>query len=505
MRRVWVRVFGVLAAVVFAATTVVVPPVAANWEHPVDAEVTDPFRPPRTRFGAGNRGLEYGTAGGESVRAVDAGTVVFAGSVGRQRHVVVDHGDGLRSTYAFVSSVEVVRGQRVRQGQRVAVAGSDVHLTARLGSVYVDPMLLINGAEVVARLRPGVDPPEAAARPVLSPVLAVLDAADDLTLSQQLLSIARSADRWHHQDCTEDGAAVAAPAGSQDRILIQVGGLGTSSDAASIGGLDHASLGYASDNVVGFSYAGGCTPEAFGGGVSSLHDSVAANPYLPEHTLQPIEVSAHHLADLIERVASERPGQSIDLAAHSLGGVVSRRAIEILAERGALEPVDVVVTIGSPHGGPDLATAAVAISGSEVAGSVLDAIGGDAGEFYDAASVLDIAEAGGGGVIDPDPPPDGVTVVAVAGSTDLIVPGGQATWDGATNVVVPTSVLDAPSVHGDLPSMPEVQREFALALAGAAPRCVGLADVIGSATVAQGISAVEDSVTLLAGLARWVF
>lgn len=500
--KIWILTLGGLLVSVFGFTQ----PSGADWVHPVEASVSDPFRPPATRFGAGNRGLEYATTGGEIVTAVDAGTVVFAGVVGRQRHVVVDHGDGLRSTYAFVATVDVVRGQAIRQGQRVASAGPGVHLTARLGATYVDPMLLMSGAEVVVRLRPGVAPPSAPRR--LSPMLAVLDSAGDLTLTQQLLVIAGASAEWHHQECTEDGVAVGTPTGSGEpsqRLLIQVGGLGTNSGSASIGGLDHGALGYDPDNVVGFSYAGGCTTEAFGGGSSSLVGELGGQPYGPDDTFQPVETSAQRLADLVESISAARPSQPIDLAAHSLGGVVTRRAIEILADRGALGPVDVVVTVASPHGGTDLATGAVAVSGSDLVSSAFDAIGGDAAGFHDADSVYDIAEAGGGGVVDPGPPPPGITVVAVAGSTDLVVPGAHAMWDGATNVVVPTPLLAAGSTHGDLPGMPEVQREVELALAGAAPRCVAIGDVLGSAVAAQGISAIEDSATLLAGIARWVF
>ena len=514
MRRRWevssVVLLGVLVAVLACVT-----PVAADWEHPVDAGVSDPFRPPQSRFGAGNRGLEYATVGGEIVRAVDAGTVVFAGVVGRQRHVVVDHGDGLRSTYAFVASVDVVRGQAVRQGQRVASAGPAVHLTARLGSTYVDPMLLIGGAEVVARLRPGVAAPSVRVSPGtavegrrLSPDLAAFDAAGDLTTTQQIVAVAAAAEKWYHQDCTEDGVDVVMPTGvaaPSQRVLIQVGGLGTSSAGASIGGLDHGALGYDPDNVVGFSYAGGCIPEAFGGGSGSLAHELASSSYDPVDTFQSIETSAQHLADLIESIAAARPGQPIDLAAHSLGGVVTRRAIELLDASGGLDAVDVVVTIGSPHGGADVATGAVAISGNEIVSAALEEFGGDIGDFHDADSVLDLAEAGGGDVVDPGPPPDGITVIAVAGSTDLVVPAGHATWDGATNVVVPTSILDAAGTHGGLPSLPEVQREVELAMAGAAPRCVSLGGVVGSAVTAQGISALEDSVTLVAGITRWVF
>jgi murein DD-endopeptidase MepM/ murein hydrolase activator NlpD len=145
--RVWllsVLVVGWISPGLWAETT--------WWVPPVDAPVVDPFRPPATRFGAGNRGLEYGTFGGEPVWAVADGRVTFAGTVARHRFVVVTHVDGLRSTYGFLRSASVVRGQFVSQGQRVGRSGPGFHLTARLGDEYVDPVLLFAGAEVVIRL-----------------------------------------------------------------------------------------------------------------------------------------------------------------------------------------------------------------------------------------------------------------------------------------------------------------------------------------------------------------
>lgn len=498
-------------AVVFALVVILITmtaiPAGAGWEHPVDADVVDSFRPPATRFSAGNRGLEYGTVGGEIVRAADSGIVVFAGAVGGRRHVVVDHGDGLRSTYAYVSRIAVVRGQRVAQGARVAIAAAGFHLTARLGVSYVDPMLLIQGAEVVVRLVAGEVPrPQARGGQAPDPVAAVLDAAGDLTLSRQFRALADAAGEWYRSECTDDKTVVAAPSGPgamSERVLVQVGGLGTSSEAASIGGFDHDALGYRADNVVGFSYAGGCTPAAFGGGTGDLNRELGSSPYGPSDTFQSVDVSAGRLVDLIDRLSVARPGRPIDVAAHSLGGVVARRAIEMLSERGRAGPIDVVMTIGSPHSGADLATTAAAMAGSDRVATYLDPLIGDIAEFRRADSVLDIAE--GGTVVDPVPPPEGVTVVAVAGAGDPVVPAEHSRWEGATNVVVPTSLFATPSVHGSLPSAPEVQREMQLALAGAAPRCIGLASVLGAALQGRSISALEDTVTLVAGLARWVF
>ena len=70
-------------------------------------------------------------------------------------HVVIDHGEGLKSTYAFVTSAAVVRGQSVKRGQLVATAGPGFHLTARLWGEYVDPQLLFGGAEIQVNLTDG--------------------------------------------------------------------------------------------------------------------------------------------------------------------------------------------------------------------------------------------------------------------------------------------------------------------------------------------------------------
>ena len=154
MRKLWlVRVFLVALAGWLAAS-----PSATSadtrWIPPVEALVVDPFRPPSSPYGPGNRGLEYGTAGGEAVWAVADGTVTYVGSIAGSRFVVVTHPDGLRSTYAYLQEWLVVRGQRLSQGQRLGTAGPGFHLTARLGDVYIDPALLFGGAEIVVRLVP---------------------------------------------------------------------------------------------------------------------------------------------------------------------------------------------------------------------------------------------------------------------------------------------------------------------------------------------------------------
>jgi murein DD-endopeptidase MepM/ murein hydrolase activator NlpD len=118
---------------------------AVTYEPPVDAPVSDAFRPPRTRFGRGNRGVEYDTDVGEAVVAAAAGVVAFAGQVGGPLHVTVQHADGLRTTYGPLAGIGagVAQGRRLEAGGVVGTAGDHLLWTARLGTAYVDPAVLL--------------------------------------------------------------------------------------------------------------------------------------------------------------------------------------------------------------------------------------------------------------------------------------------------------------------------------------------------------------------------
>lgn len=109
------------------------------YSPPVDAPVTDPFRPPPQPWLPGNRGVEYATVPGTLVQAAARGEVTFAGAVGGDLHVTVAHPDGVRTSYSFLAEVRVVAGQRVEGRQVVGIAGSRLHVGARRGDVYIDP------------------------------------------------------------------------------------------------------------------------------------------------------------------------------------------------------------------------------------------------------------------------------------------------------------------------------------------------------------------------------
>src|SRR5262245_56220547 len=134
---------------------------STHWTRPVPGRVVRPFAPPRTRYGAGHLGADLAAAPGTPVRAAGAGTVVFAGLVANTRHVVVLHPGGLRTSYAFLRSVAVRRGQRVGRGAVVGTAGGTgenhagqaLHLGLRDGDVFVDPMGLFRPVDLSERVR----------------------------------------------------------------------------------------------------------------------------------------------------------------------------------------------------------------------------------------------------------------------------------------------------------------------------------------------------------------
>jgi murein DD-endopeptidase MepM/ murein hydrolase activator NlpD len=113
-----------------------------DYAPPVDAPITDPFRPPPRPWLPGNRGIEFATVPGTPVRAAGRGRVAFAGPVAGALHVTVAHPDGVRTSYSFLASVAVVVGADVVRGQVVGTAGRRLHVGARRGDTYIDPASL---------------------------------------------------------------------------------------------------------------------------------------------------------------------------------------------------------------------------------------------------------------------------------------------------------------------------------------------------------------------------
>jgi murein DD-endopeptidase MepM/ murein hydrolase activator NlpD len=119
---------------------------APRFVPPVDAAVSDPYRPPSTPYGPGNRGIEYATRPGTAVRAAGSGVVAFAGIIAHERYASIDHEGGIRTTYSYLATIEVVAGQRVGQGDVVGSSGERLHFGARRFGRYIDPASLFGVA-----------------------------------------------------------------------------------------------------------------------------------------------------------------------------------------------------------------------------------------------------------------------------------------------------------------------------------------------------------------------
>ena len=119
-----------------------------GWTWPVVGPVIQAFDPPDTPYGSGHRGIDIAVAVGTTVVAPADGTVTFAGPVGGHLFVTIDQGGGLSSTYSWLSAKLIRKGDRVLQGESIALTGwghpgapiPHLHLGVKLDSAYVDPL-----------------------------------------------------------------------------------------------------------------------------------------------------------------------------------------------------------------------------------------------------------------------------------------------------------------------------------------------------------------------------
>jgi murein DD-endopeptidase MepM/ murein hydrolase activator NlpD len=127
---------------------------------PIDGEIDlvssfgvrlDPF----SGSPAMHTGLDIHGEIGESVRATADGTVSAAGwSGGYGRSVDIDHGNGLSSRYAHLSSIDVRVGQSVKSGQIIGRLGTSgrstgphLHYETRIRGEAVDPQRFLRAAQ----------------------------------------------------------------------------------------------------------------------------------------------------------------------------------------------------------------------------------------------------------------------------------------------------------------------------------------------------------------------
>ncbi|NEO34333.1 MAG: peptidoglycan DD-metalloendopeptidase family protein [Symploca sp. SIO3C6] len=99
----------------------------------------------KSRF---HNGIDFGASYGSTIRAADAGRVIFAGWYGGYGYaVVINHGGGLATLYAHSSKLYVKEGQTVQRGDAIAAVGSTglstgphLHFEVRKNGEPVDPI-----------------------------------------------------------------------------------------------------------------------------------------------------------------------------------------------------------------------------------------------------------------------------------------------------------------------------------------------------------------------------
>lgn len=502
---------------------------APLWSPPVEGEVVGGFDPPASRFGSGHRGADFSASAGTSVRSVGPGVVVFAGRVGNSNHVVVAHAGGLRTSYSYLASVAVRRGQRVERGQVLGVAGGVgehhdggvVHLGLRLGEQYLDPLSLFRPAVPadVVRLAPveerfDLPAEERAARRDIGALVGALARAPISAASAgfgagaSLLGGVGAGARAVSAEVAE-GVGVLGEAArftlgltwdwaQRDPRVAFTGAVGGAiadwwaerrrcTDAVDLGVKPISGTGHLLVRVAGV----GSTSEKsaisklpvddLGYRPGEVFDFSYAGPtpgapYEAADTFEGILRAAQLLAAQLEAIGRREPGREIDLVAHSQGGLVVRAYLELFYDPtdADVPPLGRVVTLASPHKGAPLATAAWAVRGSRSGAEALHAL-----ERLvplppgSSASIGDLRE--GAPLLrelDARALPDQIELRTVGATDDVIVPAGASTFDGASShaIVVPKGWND----HAAITSDPRGVRAVGLALEGRAPPCAGL-------------------------------
>ncbi len=120
-------------------------PSASGFIWPVHGSITSGFGP---RWGRMHEGLDITGGSGTPIAAAANGTVIIAGwNGGYGQLVVVDHGGGVSTAYAHLSSIAVSVGQGVGQGSVVGGMGTTgsstgvhLHFEVRLNGGAVNPI-----------------------------------------------------------------------------------------------------------------------------------------------------------------------------------------------------------------------------------------------------------------------------------------------------------------------------------------------------------------------------
>lgn len=123
---------------------------SSRFVWPVKGQIVEPFKDGWQ--GGAHHGIAIAAADGTPVQASRAGKVLIAGVLpGYGNMVMIDHGDGFVTTYAYNERIWVKGGDTVKVGQRIASVGrpsqgasSKLFFQIRRNQIPVDPLKYLN-------------------------------------------------------------------------------------------------------------------------------------------------------------------------------------------------------------------------------------------------------------------------------------------------------------------------------------------------------------------------
>lgn len=125
-----------------------------TWPTPSCTNITSPYGMryhPILNYNKMHTGVDIGALSGADIVAADSGTVIQTGWLGGYGQVVVlDHGGGISTLYAHMSTIIAVNGASVSKGQVIGKVGSTgwstgphLHFEVRINGAHTNPMSYI--------------------------------------------------------------------------------------------------------------------------------------------------------------------------------------------------------------------------------------------------------------------------------------------------------------------------------------------------------------------------
>jgi murein DD-endopeptidase MepM/ murein hydrolase activator NlpD len=95
-----------------------------------------------------HKGVDLASVANAKIQAANSGRVVFADRLGIYGlAVILDHGQGISSLYAHLSSIDTEPGRRVERGELIGISGQTglaggdhLHFSLMINGVFVNPI-----------------------------------------------------------------------------------------------------------------------------------------------------------------------------------------------------------------------------------------------------------------------------------------------------------------------------------------------------------------------------